>query len=303
MRRIIVVYAMTATSISAVEADAQCCGAATTAYYQPAAVTAYSPVASTGWYPGYYWNRVRTRLFGSPSTYVAAYPATTYAASYAPAYTASYAPSYTASYAPTYATSYAAPAACPSCPTCSSCTVGYAPSTACPACPTCPTEVFAHASYAQPACPTCGVGTASVQQRQDTSTTQSPELAPPQTFAPTTSNGGGAGGPSVPADTSETERREGQKPETNGTELQPGPGDTDETPVEDPYKVNNSSDSSTMFEAPKLHDPNDRTAQRAIAPVKTALYKQPVAYRNVSTQRVTAEQARQDAIGWSSVSK
>jgi hypothetical protein len=58
-----------------------------------------------------------------------------------------------------------------------------------------------------------------------------------------------------------------------------------------------------MFEAPKLHDPNDRTAQRSIAPVKTALYREPVRYHNVSTRRVTAEQARQDAIGWTSASK
>jgi hypothetical protein len=74
------------------------------------------------------------------------------------------------------------------------------------------------------------------------------------------------------------------------------------TPVGDIYKVE-QKDSGAYLEPLKLHDPNDRTAQRHIAPVKTALYKQPVAYRNVSTKRVTAEQARQDAIGWTSVSK
>jgi hypothetical protein len=59
-----------------------------------------------------------------------------------------------------------------------------------------------------------------------------------------------------------------------------------------------------MQEAPKLIDPSsDRTVRRSIAPVKSALYVQPAAYRNVSTKQITMEQVRQDAIGWSSVSK
>jgi hypothetical protein len=64
-------------------------------------------------------------------------------------------------------------------------------------------------------------------------------------------------------------------------------------------------DNSTYNEAPKLFSPQDRTAQRNIAPVHNALYKQPASYREVSTARivVTAEQAHKDAIGWSSVSK
>ena len=144
----------------------------------------------------------------------------------------------------------------------------------------------------QPACPKCANG----------QTTGTPDVAQPRTFEPPATDTD-ASRPSVPPETSPTPR-EGQKLETNDTEQpQPGPVDeTNETPAEDPYKVDNT-ESSTMFEAPKLHDPNDRTAQRHIAPVKTALYKQPVAYRNVSTQRVTAEQARKDAIGWTSVSK
>jgi hypothetical protein len=85
---------------------------------------------------------------------------------------------------------------------------------------------------------------------------------------------------------------------------QPAPGDdTTEDPEVAPYKVN--SESSTYFEAPKLHDPNDRTAQRGVlAPVKTAIYKQAAGYRSVAAQpqRVTAEQAQQDAIGWASAS-
>jgi len=64
-------------------------------------------------------------------------------------------------------------------------------------------------------------------------------------------------------------------------------------------------DNSTFLEAPKLFSPQDRTAQRNIAPVHNALYTQPASYRQVSTAKtvVTAEQAHKDAIGWSSASK
>jgi hypothetical protein len=63
-------------------------------------------------------------------------------------------------------------------------------------------------------------------------------------------------------------------------------------------------DNSTYLEAPKLFSPQDRTAQRSIAPVHNALYKEPASFRQVSTARtvVTAEQAHKDAIGWSSAS-
>lgn len=61
-------------------------------------------------------------------------------------------------------------------------------------------------------------------------------------------------------------------------------------------------DSSTSLEAPKLFNPNDRTAQRSIAPVHTAVYNKPVASQSVSTApvRITAEQAQRDAAGWTS---
>jgi hypothetical protein len=64
-------------------------------------------------------------------------------------------------------------------------------------------------------------------------------------------------------------------------------------------------DNSTYLEAPKLFSPQDRTAQRNIAPVHNALYKQPALYHQVSTARivVTAAQAHKDASGWTSVSK
>jgi hypothetical protein len=79
--------------------------------------------------------------------------------------------------------------------------------------------------------------------------------------------------------------------ENNGDELEKG------------FEGQNN-DGSTYFEAPKLFNPKDRTAQRHIAPVRTALYEQPVEYHRASAVRakVTAQQAAQDAIGWTSAS-
>jgi hypothetical protein len=139
--------------------------------------------------------------------------------------------------------------------------------------------------------------------QQGSSASPSPDLAtPPPTFG-TQETTGASDKPALPADSSVPDQQLQNKPETNGAESQPGPAeDSGATPPTDLYKVE-STDGSTMFQAPKLHDPNDRTAQRSIAPVKNALYKQPASYRNVSTRRVTAEQARKDAIGWTSASK
>jgi hypothetical protein len=317
-RRAVVALAVFAMLMVAAQANAACCGGGMTTAFYPSTHSAYyagSYSASypmtyqtnySGWYPGYYWDRIRTRLWGSPSTYVAAYPTMAYSASYAPTYTASYAPTYaTTSYSPTYATSYAAPA-CSSCATCQSCTVGYAPSTCAtcaPSCPTCPTcavpSGVTQTSYQQQQ-PPCNCGNGQTQMQQSTgSAERAPDEATTRTYS-TDSGNAGSTQPSVPEGTPAIERQE-QKPPVNGTpETQPSPGDdSTEDPEVAPYL---KGENSTYFEPPKLHDPNDRTAQRAIAPVKTALYKQLVAYRNVSTQRVTAEQARQDAIGWTSAS-
>ena len=131
-RASVIVVALVATLCVANVAQAQCCGGgATTAFYQPAAYTAYSPVAystyNTGWYPGYFLDRIRTRLWGAPSTYVAAYPST---------YVAAYPTSYAASY-PAYATCYSPCSTCepapqvmlrPVCTTCSD------PCTTCSSC-------------------------------------------------------------------------------------------------------------------------------------------------------------------------
>ncbi|MCI0332006.1 MAG: hypothetical protein L0228_02120 [Planctomycetes bacterium] len=304
MRRAIVAFAILAMLVIAVEANAACCGGGMTAFYPSAyntyyagSYSAYYPSAYqtyySGWYPGYYWDRIRTRLWGSPSTYIAAYPST-YVAGYAPTYSVGYRPMYTAG----YATSYAAPAGCASCASCPTCPSYTAAYPSCNGCSTCATQTVTQTSYQQPACPSCAVGAA---QGQTTVTT--PES--PQTYeSPTSTSTSSGPAPTIDPSQRVPEQREEQKPPVNGTppEVQPGPGDdSTETQEYDPYK-GNSSDSSTYFEAPKLHDPNDRTAQRAIRPVTTAVYTQPVSHRSISPRPVTAQQAQQDAIGWTSVS-
>lgn len=339
MRRVVVAIAMVAMLFIAVDAQAACCGGGMTSAYYPSSYntyyagsySAYYPTAyqSTGWYPGYYWNRMRARLWGAPTTYVAAYPTTAYYAS---------APSYSVSYAPTYAaTTYAAPVSS----TCSTCTAGYAP--AAPSCSTCGVQTVtmrpvcatacaspcSTCSACDASCPTCAVSTVAqtsyVQQQPQQPCTNcpaaqsqqlssppanTPEPATPQTFDQSLLNNSASNSttpsesaPAIdPNATVPTERVE--KPATNGQDLQPIPVDETSTETieteEGQFYKQKSSDSSTFFEAPALHDPNDRTAQRSIAPVRQALYEQQVGYRKVSTTRITAEQARQDAIGWSS---
>lgn len=89
------------------------------------------------------------------------------------------------------------------------------------------------------------------------------------------------------------------------TQPQPEPQPESNNDSTDPYKV--KKDGSTYFEAPKLFNPNDRTAKRAVlAPVHTAVYQQPVNYQKTSAAvpRATsvAAQPKQDVITWSSVS-
>lgn len=68
------------------------------------------------------------------------------------------------------------------------------------------------------------------------------------------------------------------------------------------YKVE-KGDGATYLQPPKLFDPKDRTAKRgSMAPVHTAVYQQPVSYRQTSIAPrgpISAAQAQQDAIGWS----
>jgi hypothetical protein len=312
VRYAFVVFAVAALVCVAADANAACCGGggyATTAFYPQTATSFYAPAtyqtAYSGWYPGYYWDRVRTRLWASPTTYVAAVPSTAYVASYAPSYSVG------------YAASYAAPS------TCSTCTAGYAPScstctqqvtlrpvcntcttcSTCDSCSTCSTcsSGVVQTSYQQPSsCSTCNGG---VQQQTVITEQRQPEpAAPQQTFSPESgsSSTNSAAAPSVDPNASVPIQREEQRPVTNGEEAaQPGPGG--ESGDYDPYETTNG-DGSTYLQPPKLFDPNDRTAQRSIAPVTTALYQKQVSYRNVSTAPVTAAQVKQDAIGWSSAS-
>ncbi len=156
-RASVIVVALVATLCVANVAQAQCCGGggATTAFYQPAAYTAYSPVAyttvNTGWYPGYFLDRIRSRLWGAPSTYVAAYPTTyaaaypsTYAAAYPSTYAAAYPSTHVAAYPSTYAASY--PAYATSYSPCSTC--APAPQvTLRPVCTTCADPCTTCSSY------------------------------------------------------------------------------------------------------------------------------------------------------------
>jgi hypothetical protein len=311
IQTVAVVAALWSSAVLTVQADAQCCGTATTAYYQPAAYTAYSPVAyqtyRTGWYPGYFLDRIRTRLWGSPSTYVAAYPSpyvasypSAYAASYPSTYVASYPSSYVASY-PSYSAGYASSYS-PCCGTTQqvtmrpTCCTSYAPA--------CESATYggpgvSQASYQSGGCASCGMGTSNgstvvvpsetvitpgTRQGGSSNENREPELAPGEQVAP---------------------ERTYQRPPNGGTrqEIQPEPGyDANEGEIE---KVldGNGAESSTYFEPPKLFDLNDRTARRTVGPVRTAVYHQPVTHLPVSAPRkITAERAKQDAKGWTSAS-
>lgn len=327
-----VALVMLAVTGIAIEADAQCssCGTAAVASYAPTYSSYYSGSYSasypatyqtynSGWYPGYYWNRATARLWGSPNTYVVGY-APSYGVSYQPA-TVSYAApacsscqTVTASYAPACSTCSSGCSTCgvqqvtmrpvcttacsSPCSTCSTCSSG---------CSTCSARVVTQTVAQQPPCASCGNGVVQTQAVETTSTHQ-PDPAPPQTFDGSAVSGQvpnqQSNANAVPsADSSTPEQRVEQKVETNGaTEaVQPSPG-ADETPEYDPYHPSATDDSATFNEAPKLFDPNDRTAQRIQRPVVTAVYTKPAAYRSVSTRPATAEQARQDAIGWASAS-
>jgi hypothetical protein len=130
-------------------------------------------------------------------------------------------------------------------------------------------------------------------------------VAPPSTYsspqptpaAPTQQQPSASAEPQPSLNDQNGDRTYREYPSNQTPPVQPEPGSESET--EDPYKVN-KGDSSTYFEAPKLFNPKDRTAQRSIAPVRTALYEQPASYRQTSIARgpITAEQAELDAAGW-----
>jgi hypothetical protein len=302
------------------------CGGATTAfyaptaaYYQPAADSAaYAPAYTSysGWYPGYWLNRISQNIWGSPTTYAVAYPST-----------------YSVSYPATYAVSSVAPA----CSTCSTCSAAYAPCSSCaPAqtvtmrpicacsdygspCISCASGgcspssvgVVSQAVYQQSSgCSSCGESAVAVPSPGSTFTVPSGhEAVAPQSGVPTDSGPA----PSL-APEAEVGARSVQKQETDSTGLpETVPGPADETPSAAPPENGDNGDpldealkgndpNAGYFEAPRLHNPNDRAAHGVQAPVWRAIYEKPVLPRQVSTGRITAEQAKRDAAGWTSVS-
>jgi hypothetical protein len=69
------------------------------------------------------------------------------------------------------------------------------------------------------------------------------------------------------------------------------------------YETPKTDSNANYFEAPKLFNPNDRTAVRVAAPVHNAIYEKPASYRQISTGLITPAQAQQDSAGWTSASK
>jgi len=92
------------------------------------------------------------------------------------------------------------------------------------------------------------------------------------------------------------------RPTDTSTPPAPQPEPGAEKSERDLYPVEKSNGASYL-QPPQLFDPKDRTAKRGVlAPVHTAVYQQPVSYRQSSTAPrgpITAAQAEQDAIGWS----
>lgn len=115
------------------------------------------------------------------------------------------------------------------------------------------------------------------------------------------------GQPQIPANVPTPEERSTLKVPDDASKQPAEPAPPAGTSVP-PAEASPASEGSNAqyFEAPELFNPKDRTAQRSIAPVRTALYKQPVGYQQISapsSERITAEQARRDAVGWTSASK
>ncbi len=302
--------------IPAETANAQCstCPVPTVAYQPVVAQTTVAYQPYTGWYPGKLLDRMRLRQYGvTPAV------TPTYTASYAP-YTAAYAP-YTAAYRP-YVTSYAplvrrtvarpivqtsyyAPAVVTdSCQTCVQTVarqVVLSPVVT-SGCNTCSTGV-AQASYAEPACSSC--------------TTSSAASSIPSYPAPSPSGGRVTVGP----DTGQPSL--GPNEQIPGSSNYPPPAQVPDPAPEsgesesDPFGLQDKkesadeaapSDSSTLFEAPRLLDPRDRTAQRSSSgrvsvDVWNAVYNQPTTHKAVSqtSYKPTLTRVNNDADGWSSV--
>ena len=227
----------------------------------------------------------------------------------------------TANYAPAcstcgtnYVTSYAP--ACSSCSSCGTQQVTLRPACGCDSCGStcqsgcgCSAEAPAvQASYQAPVttyqppaagCSNCSASAPPVQQtiaQAPQSGTLQPTPAP-STYAtqqqpqptPATQPAAADQRPTLQAPQQTSANRPA---DTTPSTVQPEPGTDSKSPS--PYDVKKSGDSSTYLEAPQLFQ-KDRTAQRgSIAPVRTALYQQPVSYRQTATAArgpVTAAQA------------
>ncbi|MCA9231847.1 MAG: hypothetical protein KDA57_14450 [Planctomycetales bacterium] len=308
---------------------AQCTTCPTpTVAYQPVAVQPVVATTYNGWYPGKMLDRMRLRRYGyatvAPSYPTAAYAAPTYTASYAPytSYSAGYTP-YVTGYAPLATTvarpvvqtsyyvptSYYAPSSCSSCaqtvarqvvlsPVVSDCcsTCGVASCGGCSACSTC--SAVSQASYTEPACSSCA-STAAV----------------PSYSSPSPSNGYPGGGGTVGTPTPQPQL-EPAPTQSNYPSTDPANGSQngEKSIVEpaapiDPAPIDESdaNDASTYFEAPRLLDPHDRTAQRQnsngpTVDVWNAVYRgQATSGASQTSHKKALTQAEIDAEGWHAV--
>jgi hypothetical protein len=74
-----------------------------------------------------------------------------------------------------------------------------------------------------------------------------------------------------------------------------------EAPLQPEPKADSTDENATNLQAPKLFDPSDRTAERHMAPVWTAVLHK-LSGAEPSAQPVSWQQAERDAEGWTSVS-
>jgi len=276
-------------------ASAQCttCAVPTTTAY-----TAYSPVVYqtyrpyTGWYPGYWLDRASVSVWGRPVTY-SAYYAPTYSTSYRPAYTVRYAS--TAYYAPACSTCSSYTSCDSPCTTCGVQQVSLRPicdaCTTCGSCGPCGCGTVTQAGYViDSGCAGCAVAqpAAAVAVPQQGGVAV-PLQAVPQGAAPS----GAEPAPALaPGETPPTFRQT-EKPaaDADAVDLPPEPA-----PEE-------SEDSASNFDAPQLLNPNDRTAQRHVAPVRNAVYRTSLDDARPVAHATSWQQAQRDAQGWTSASE
>ncbi len=309
----LVLVAMTLFVASDVSAQCATCPTTTVAYSPVVAqpTVAYKPY--TGWYPGKWLDQWRLRSAGVGTT------APAYTAAYAPTYTAAYAPSYTAAYRP-YVTSYAPLSSrtiqtayypvtrtvarqvlmrpvvvAPACNTCN-----FTPSCGCSACSTGVSQAHFNEYSGEPACSSCAGG--GVTHVAPLSNQGQPSVGP-LTGQPTLSP--------IQAPPNGQSQYDAKRPVEGDDSPNVEPLADEEDPLEkyDPGPTETEADPSTYYNAPRLLDPNDRTAARSYkqshkptVDVWTAVYRGPTKHRNISQSSNRARtQAEIDADGWTAV--